>query len=58
MFEVNSLVVLKTGGPEMTVLGCGDITGAPHVWCRWLDANGMEKLQVFAEAAVKPAKYK
>jgi uncharacterized protein YodC (DUF2158 family) len=52
MFQANDRVTLKNGGSEMTVIGCGDVAGAPHVWCRWLDVNKQKQKAAFAEAAL------
>ena len=41
--QVGSTVVLKSGGPVMTIQEIGkksmDPNGADHAWCHWFDKN-------------------
>lgn len=37
-FKVGDVVMLKSGGPKMTVKEVGpDFGGKPRVWCDWFD---------------------
>jgi uncharacterized protein YodC (DUF2158 family) len=46
-FKPGDRVVLRSGGPGMTVLDVGAFTG--HVWCRWPVGQG-----AFDEASFHP----
>ena len=37
MFNVGDKVILKSGGPAMTVIGSSLYKGRIEVWCRWYD---------------------
>lgn len=39
-FEVGDVVVLKSGGPEMTVQ---EESGEGHVWCQWFGGRKLER---------------
>lgn len=36
-FKIGDRVVLKSGGPDMTVTNVGDQMGRLMVWCSWFD---------------------
>lgn len=55
MFEIGDVVVLNSGSPDMTVTNTGERKGIPHVWCKWLNAQGKEESDIFPAAAVKRA---
>ncbi len=38
-FKVGDVVVLKSGGPEMTVA----VLDKDHVWCQWFGGRKLEK---------------
>jgi uncharacterized protein YodC (DUF2158 family) len=52
-FQPGDVVILKSGGPEMTVTNA-EIQDAPGVvFCRWFDESGTPKGHRFAGAALK-----
>lgn len=54
-FEIGDTVVLKSGGPIMTVTAVGDRKGRLNVWCSWFDRDDNEKTGIFPVDAVKAA---
>ena len=50
-FEVGDVVVLKSGGPDMTVQE--ESTG-DHVWCQWFGGRKLERGR-FPIASLVPA---
>ena len=50
--SLGDVVVLRSGGPPMTVIDIGKETGA--VWCRWMGEGGnTDSASVFPFQAVK-----
>lgn len=49
------LVMLKSGGPRMTVVGVGTYNGEPKVKCQWFAGNKFDELRedVFIEEVLK-----
>ena len=37
--KAGDVVMLKSGGPTMTVTSVGDYYGTLSVWCAWFDAK-------------------
>jgi uncharacterized protein YodC (DUF2158 family) len=58
IFNIGDVVVLKSGGPRMTVHNIGDYTASgfnPGVLCVWFTNNGTVKEEsVFHPDALKP----
>lgn len=54
-FKAGDVVVLKSGGPRMTVsqVGQAHMTGEDTVWCVWFERVGSK--QVKQEATFSPA---
>jgi len=50
-FKIGDVVVLKSGGPKMTVTNVGDRKGVPHVWCTW-NKDGKDETGFYAADAV------
>lgn len=55
VFKVGDIVLLKSGGPKMTVIEVGDIAGEPAVWCSWFDDKKQKKSETFPPAALESA---
>ena len=36
-FKPGDVVILKSGGPKMTVSRVGAVNGKPTVWCDWFE---------------------
>lgn len=54
-FKVGDVVILKSGGPKMTVENVATRnSGQPAVWCTWFEGSKVVK-DVFAVEAVKLA---
>jgi uncharacterized protein YodC (DUF2158 family) len=51
-FKTGDIVILKSGGPPMTVLGYSSIAGM--VYCQWLSGERSEQGQ-FPEDSLEPA---
>lgn len=53
MFKDGDIVILKSGGPQMTITRA-DVEGDPNlVFCRWFDDKGELKGHRFMAAALK-----
>lgn len=55
-FKIGDVVVLKSGGPLMTIHGIGEyisVTGSKGLLCRWFDNNKVIE-EVFHPDAVEP----
>ena len=53
-FDAGDVVVLRSGGPTMTVEQC-DISGSSEamlVWCSWFDTTNKKKNDVFFATGV------
>lgn len=53
MFAVGDVVILKSGGPVMTVSGL-PTERSSGVFCRWFDEAGELRGQRLPEATLKP----
>jgi uncharacterized protein YodC (DUF2158 family) len=47
-FRIGDVVVLNSGGPEMTVVNPAGET----VWCRWMTADGLSQSHEFPAVAI------
>jgi uncharacterized protein YodC (DUF2158 family) len=51
--KIGDVVILKSGGPEMTVTAVGQLAGSPdQAKCIWF-ANGEAKESIFSQGALK-----
>jgi uncharacterized protein YodC (DUF2158 family) len=55
-FKVGDVVILKSGGPKMTIHAVGtDVHGKPMVWCTWFPNLDAVKQESFLADLVKIA---
>lgn len=52
--EPGDVVVLKSGGPRMTVTSVRYGENAPYAFCKWFDDLGQLHTEKFAVAALQP----
>jgi uncharacterized protein YodC (DUF2158 family) len=51
-FKIGDVVVLKSGGPKMTVTNTRDREGVPHVWTAARNKDGKEETGFYPADAV------
>ncbi|WP_442909830.1 YodC family protein [Hyphomicrobium sp.] len=54
--KVGDVVILKSGGPEMTVSEEPKRTDADHVWCQWFGGRKLEKGRFPVASLISPPK--
>lgn len=52
--KAGDVVVLKSGGPDMTVTDIGDLYGTQTAWCAWFD-GGKPGNGTYPVASLRPA---
>ena len=55
VFKVGEIVLLKSGGPKMTVIDVGEILGEPGVTCAWFDDKNKKTNDTFPPDALELA---
>lgn len=51
--ELGDVVMLKSGGPSMTVIA---VNGRREVKCQWFDADKLPQVEFFPPEALAPCK--
>jgi uncharacterized protein YodC (DUF2158 family) len=54
-FKSGDLVILKSGGPNMTVSRFEVIEGVQYAVCTWFDAKGKKEVGTFAVTTLRHA---